>query len=186
MGVARKRSDVVDVLLRQHREIRRGFRAAALPGPARGKAFHRLVRLLAIHEAAEEAHVHPKARRALPAGRLLTAERRAEERDAKKLLRKLWRIGPYGEEYLPTLRALRRAVLAHAGREEREEFRALRARVSRPRLWLLGLEVKATQAVAPTRPHRLVNNELANKLAAPVFGPMDRSRDLARRLVLRQ
>lgn len=186
MGVAGERGDVVDLLQRQHREIKRAFRAAAIPGRARGKAFHRLVRLLAVHEAAEEAHVHPKARRALPGGRLLAGARRAEEKDAKRLLRKLWRIGPYSEGYLPILRELRRAVLAHAAREEREEFRALRARVSRSRLRLLGLEVKATQAIAPTRPHRLVNNEAANKMSAPIFGPIDRGRDLARRAVLRQ
>jgi hypothetical protein len=46
---------------------------------------------------------------------------------------------------------------------------------------MLGLEVRLTEAIAPTRPHRLVNNELANKLATPVFGPLDRGRDLVRR-----
>ena len=64
---------------------------------------------------------------------------------------------------------------------EREEFPALLEQVSQPRRRMLGLEVRLTQALAPTRPHRLVNNELTNKLATPVFGPLDRGRDLLRR-----
>ena len=101
--------------------------------------------------------------------------------EAKKLLVQLTRIGPHGRGYLPALQALRRAVLAHAAREEREEFPALLEQVSQPRRRMLGLEVRLTQALAPTRPHRLVNNELTNKLATPVFGPLDRGRDLLRR-----
>ncbi|WP_232107916.1 hypothetical protein [Streptomyces gossypiisoli] len=45
---------------------------------------------------------------------------------------------------------------------------------------MLGAEVKLTQMYAPMRPHRWVNNEAANKLAAPLHGPLDRLRDLAR------
>lgn len=179
-----KRDDVVDVLERQHVEIRRLFRQASLPGPWRRQAFDRLVRLLAVHEAAEEAHVHPMVRHALPGGRLLAKARRGEEKQAKRLLAELWHIGPGGDDYGRTLRALRRAVLAHAAREEREEFPALRAEVNRPRLRMLAVEVRLTQALAPTRPHRWANNELANKLAAPVLGPFDRGRDMARRVLL--
>lgn len=178
--------DVIDLLKHQHTQIRRAFRRAALPGPIRRRAFHDLVRLLAVHEAAEEAHVHPKVRRALPGGRALAAARRREEKEAKKLLTRLYRIGPDGRGYLGALRELRKAVLAHAGREEREEFAVLRKAAGARRRRLLGLEVRVTQAIAPTRPHRLVNNELANKLAAPVFGPIDRGLDLVGRLAARR
>ena len=178
--------DVIDMLKQQHAQIRRAFRRAALPGPIRHRAFHDLVRLLAIHEAAEEAHVHPKARRALPGGKALAAARRREEKEAKRLISRLYRIGPDGSGYLRALREVRRVVLAHAGREEREEFRALRRAVGGRRRRLLGLEVRVTQAIAPTRPHRFMNNEMANKLAAPLFGPIDRGRDLAHRLAPRR
>jgi hypothetical protein len=174
-------SDVVDVLTSQHAEIRGAFRRAMVPGPTRQRAFDKLVRLLAVHEAAEEAHVHPVVRRVSGAGRALAEARREEEKEAKKLLTALLKTGPYGRGYLPALRELRRAVLAHAAREEREEFPALMERVSPLRRMILGLEVRLTQAVAPTRPHPLVNNELANKLATPIFGPLDRGRDLLRR-----
>lgn len=178
--------NAVDLLERQHVEIRRAFRKAALPGRPGKRAFRNLVKLLAVHEAAEEAHVHPKARRVLAAGKVVTRARRGEEEQAKKLLTELWRIGHDGDGYYRKLRSLRRAVLKHAASEEREEFRVLRQFASKPRLWLLGLEVRTTQAIAPTRPHPWANNQLANKFAAPVFGPLDRTRDLGRRLVLRR
>ncbi|MGV9245502.1 hemerythrin domain-containing protein [Streptomyces sp. NPDC003710] len=173
--------NVVDVLTRQHRQIKLGFLRAALPGPRRRRNFDRLMRLLAVHEAAEEAHVHPVARRALQHGRELAARRRHEEKEAKQLLLELWRTGPDGNGYLRRLNEARRAVTRHATREEREEFSALRRAVSPTRLSMLGAEVKLTQAYAPTRPHRWVNNEAANKLAAPLLGPVDRALDAARR-----
>ncbi|MBV7694119.1 hemerythrin domain-containing protein [Streptomyces sp. TRM70350] len=180
MALTLMRDDAVDILTRQHAQIRRGFYKAAVPGPTRRRAFEQLMRLLAVHEAAEEAHVHPVARRALQAGRTVAARRREEEKQAKKLLVALWRTGPEGKGYLRQLNAARKAVLAHAGREEREEFTALRRAVGATRLRMLGAEIKLTQAYAPTRPHRWVNNEATNKLAAPLLGPIDRMRDLAR------
>jgi hemerythrin superfamily protein len=152
-----------------------------LPWPIRERAFGKLVRLLAVHEAAEEAHVHPVVRHISHAGRELAKARRAEEKEAKELLAALFRTGPHGDDYLTMLRKLRRAVLAHAAREEREEFPLLK-RVSPLRRAMLGIEVKLTQAVAPTRPHPMVNNEIANKVAAPIFGPLDRGRDMLRRV----
>ncbi|AEW99255.1 hemerythrin domain-containing protein [Streptantibioticus cattleyicolor] len=178
MAFSLTRHDAVDVLTRQHAQIRRGFYKAALPGPGRKRAFHQLMRLLSIHEAAEEAHVHPLARRVLRAGPAVTARRRAEEKQAKRLLTALLRTGPDGKGYVRQLGAARRAVLAHAAREEREEFPALRRAVGATRLRLLGAEVRLSQVYAPTRPHRWIDNEVTNKLAAPVLGPLDRIRDL--------
>ena len=184
--------NVVDVLTRQHRQIKRAFVKAALPGPRRRRDFDRLMRLLAVHEAAEEAHVHPvarralhngrllAARRALHNGRLLAARRRGEEKEAKKLLVELWRTGPDGKGYLRRLNEVRRMVTRHAAREEREEFAQLRKALRVPRLRMLGAEVKLTQAYAPTRPHRWADNEAANKLTAPFLRPVDRTLDAIR------
>jgi hypothetical protein len=171
--------DVTTVLRNQHAEIRRAFRRAARPGPGRAEAFRALVRMLAVHVAAEKAHVHPTTRRA---GRTATAAARVgEEERATQLLARLWQTGPRGAGYLGRLWALRREVLAHAAREEREEFPVL-DRLGRARRWLLGVEVWLARELAPTRPHPKVSGELASKLAMPVFGPADRIRDLAQRL----
>ena len=172
-------SDVIGVLKAQHTEIRRAFTRAAMPGGRRPAAFRRLVRLLAIHEAAEEAHVHPTVRHIRSAARAAQT-RREEEKQTKRLLVTLARIGPDGDGYLRTLWALRRAVLIHTAREERGELPAL-ATLSRTRRWVLGQEVRLAKYLAPTRPHPHVNGMLANKIAMPVFGPVDRCRDLADR-----
>ena len=186
-GLSATRSDdVVDILRGQHAQIRKAFRRAALPGPARPRAFRDLVRLLAVHEAAEEAHVHPMVRRAATAGRAVAAARGAEEKEVKQLLSALRKKGPRGDGYLPALRALRRVVLAHARREERQEFPALLRQVSPVRRRVLGVEVRLARVLAPTRPHPLVNGELATKLTAPVLGPMDRGLDLLRRATARR
>lgn len=177
--------DVVQMLEGQHAAIRRGFRRAMLPGPPGRRAFADLRRLLAVHEAAEEAHVHPVVRKTVDGGRRLVKSRLQEEKAAKKLLREAERIGPGGRGYRVALRRLRRAVLAHAAREEHEEFPVLRVHVRGLRRRSLGLESKVTQAVAPTHPHPWVNTQLANKLTAPVAGPLDRGRDLVGRLVHR-
>lgn len=170
-------SDVVSMLKRQHREIRWGFVKAALPGPGRAQAFESLRRLLAVHEGAEEAHVHPVVRKVARGGRDLVRQRLAEEKSAKKLLRELERVGTADPGYLGKLGELRAAVVRHAAREESEEFPLLGEAVSALRRKALAWEARVTQAVGPTRPHPLVNTELANKLAAPLAGPLDRLRD---------
>jgi hypothetical protein len=172
-------ADVISVLKAQHAEIRRAFIRAAMPGRERPAAFRQLVRLLAIHEAAEETHVHPTVRHIGSAAQAAQA-RLEEERRAKRLLVTLDRTGPDGDGYLRTLWALRRAVLIHAAREERGEFPALAA-LSRTRRWVLGQEVRLARYLAPTRPHPRVNCMLANRIAMLVFGPVDRCRDLVDR-----
>jgi hemerythrin superfamily protein len=119
-------ADVISVLKAQHAEIRRAFIRAAMPGSGQPAAFRRLVRLLAVHEAAEEAHVHPTVRHISSAAQAAKA-RLEEERRAKRLLVTFNRTGPDGKGYLRTLWALRRVVLSHAAREEKSEFPALAA-----------------------------------------------------------
>jgi hemerythrin superfamily protein len=178
---ARADGDVVEMLERQHAAIRRGFRRALRPGPGRAERFAELRRMLATHEAAEESHVHPVAKKVAPRGKALVRSRLREERTAKRLLRDLDRMGPDAAGFTPKLRELQHAVLAHARREEREEFPVLRAVRSRARLKMLAAEAKATQAIAPTHPHPLVNNQLLNKATAPLAGPLDRARDVVAR-----
>ena len=57
------REDVITLLQRQHQEIRQLFdEVEKADGDARRAAFHRLVRLLSVHETAEEELVHPRVR----------------------------------------------------------------------------------------------------------------------------
>jgi len=170
--------DVTTLLAEQHAGIRRALVRAALPGAGRPGEFRRLVRMLAEHEAAEEAHVHPAVRRA---GRGRVAAARADEEEhAKRLLARLWRSGPHGRGYLLLLGQLSWQVLRHAAREEREEFPVL-AGLGPARRRVLAAEVYLARELAPTRPHPRVNGELRNKAAMPVLGPADRIRDITDR-----
>lgn len=176
--VQRISPDVVALLEAQHRAIKKGFVRALVPGPGRQRRFDELRSLLAVHEAAEEAHVHPAARKLNGQVAKGIAKRLAEERSAKQLLRDLEGTGVHAPAFTMKLARLGAAVVRHARQEEREEFAALRREVSPLRRRMLGAESMMTQMLAPTRPHPKVNSQLANKLSAPLIGPLDRARDL--------
>jgi Hemerythrin HHE cation binding domain len=170
--------DVVDLLLDQHRLIKRAFVGALRPGPGRVGRFDHLRKLLAAHEAAEEAHVHPMLKRLAREGNQVARRRLGEEAAAKKLLKNITEHGPRAFGYTWKMLALQTAVRRHARHEEKQEFPLLRRHVSPLRRRVLGMECRVTQAMAPTRPHPLVNHQLTAKLAAPVRSPVDRARDL--------
>lgn len=172
-------TDVTAILRNQHAGIRRAFLRAALPGPRRAREFRRLVRMLAQHEAAEEAHVHPAVRNA---GRgHIAAARVSEEARAKRSLARLRETGPHTAGYLPRLGLLAWQVIRHSASEERGEFPVLRD-LGPVRAAILAAEICLARELAPTRPHPRVNGELANKLAMPVLGPADRLRDVLTRM----
>lgn len=119
--------DVVDLLQRQHTEIRHLFdEVEAASGDERIAAFDRLRRLLALHETAEEEVVHPYARRNIDGGQEIIEARLTEENQAKQLLSDLDYLGPTNVGFLKGLSDLRIAVMAHARHEEEEEFPRIR------------------------------------------------------------
>ncbi|MGW7658576.1 hemerythrin domain-containing protein, partial [Streptomyces tendae] len=70
--------------MRQHGDIRTLFdEVERTTGMERQDAFRRLVRLLAVHETAEEEIVHPVARRSFDGGEQVVEDRLREERQAK-------------------------------------------------------------------------------------------------------
>ncbi|XVQ14685.1 hemerythrin domain-containing protein [Spirillospora sp. CA-255316] len=178
--------DVVDLLLRQHMEIRRLFgEVAAAEGDDRAAAFDRLRRLLAVHETAEEEIVHPYARRLVDGGGAMVDARLEEEKQAKTILAELEDIGPDGEGFDPRFAELRTAVLDHARVEEEEEFPRIRELAAAERRGMAAA-VKAAVAVAPTHPHPGVESAPANLLVGPFAAVVDRTRDAVRKAAGRQ
>jgi hemerythrin HHE cation binding domain-containing protein len=91
---------VVDLLIQQHNQIRDLFlEVKAASGDTRHDAFQRLVRLLAIHETAEEQAVHLVARLHLQGGGDIVDHRLAEEHQAKQTLAALEKTGPDAPEF---------------------------------------------------------------------------------------
>src|ERR1700716_2997650 len=146
------REDVITLLRRQHQEIRRLFgEVERAEGGARREAFHRLVRLLSVHETAEEELVHPEVRH-LDGGQPVVEARLGEEHRAKELLSTLDGMGPDAEGFDTLLIKLRKDVLAHAEHEEREEFPLLRTTHDPKRLEAMAGTVRAAGAGGPPPP----------------------------------
>ncbi|GAA0232772.1 hemerythrin domain-containing protein [Actinomadura nitritigenes] len=177
---ARTSEDVVDLLRAQHARIRDLFdEVMHSDGREREDAFRQLVRLLAIHETAEEEIIHPAARR-LPGGDGIVDDRLAEEREAKELLSELDGMDIDDPRFLKSVDKLRMDVLTHARAEERYEFDRLRDQFNPTQLRGFAAAVRAAQAIAPTHPHPGVESASKNMLAGPMAAVVDRVRDMIR------
>ncbi|WP_190196421.1 hemerythrin domain-containing protein [Streptomyces djakartensis] len=179
---AGENDDVVALLMRQHNHIRDLFAEVEnATADDRTEAFRRLVRLLAVHETAEEEVVHPAARRLLQDGEQVVDDRLGEERAAKEKLSRLDDMDPHDPGFMPALRELRADVLQHAASEEQYEFPGLREKAGAQQLSMMATAVRAAEAMAPTRPHPGVETAAENVAAGPVAAVIDRSRDAVRK-----
>ncbi|MET7733894.1 hemerythrin domain-containing protein [Streptomyces sp. NPDC005402] len=174
--------DVVALLTRQHGDIRNLFdEVEQSKGEERRDAFHRLVRLLAVHETAEEEIVHPFVRRAVSGGKQVVEDRLAEEKAAKETLARLDDMDTDDPKFMPQLMKLREDVQEHARAEERYEFTHIRRSTDVTNLAAMAKAVKAAEAMAPTRPHPGVESGAANVALGPVAALVDRTRDAIRK-----
>jgi hemerythrin superfamily protein len=172
-------TDVVELLRSQHEQIRElFFQVQDRTGDERRDAFRRLVRLLAVHETAEEEIVHPLVRRAADGGERVVADRLREEREAKEILVSLDGLDVDGPAFLTGLRDLREAVLGHARAEEEHEFPLVLGEFGAAERRAMATAVKTAEATAPTRPHPGVESAKRNLLAGPAAAVFDRTRDL--------
>lgn len=145
--------DVIDLLLEQHARIEMMFyEIELLEGPRRRAAFDDIVRLIAVHETAEEESAHRLARERLLDGDELVTVRMEEEREIRRMLVRLVDAGVDYPGFDEALLLLRDAVLAHIRHEERFEFPQLRELVPADRLHELAFAVRAAEEVALTRP----------------------------------
>ncbi|AQT80839.1 hemerythrin [Mycolicibacterium litorale] len=172
-------TDVVDFLKHQHNLIKDMFDEVlhASDGRARETAFVELRQLLAVHETAEEMVVHPRARREMANGDDIVDARLKEEHEAKEQLSALEKMDVDSPEFLDALAQFRDAVVAHAEREETEEFDKLQAELSGEDLERMAGAVRAAEAIAPTRPHAGVESATLNFAVGPFASMLDRARD---------
>ncbi|MEU6645336.1 hemerythrin domain-containing protein [Saccharomonospora sp. NPDC046836] len=174
--------DVVEVLLDQHTQIKGLFRELSeAQGGRKEDLFDDLVRLLAVHETAEEIVVHPTARQKIDNGDDVVEARLHEESEAKQALAELHDLGVDHRDFDTKLAELARDVTGHANREEQEEFAQLRAKLPEDRLRQMAGAVRVAEAIAPTRPHPAAGESaVANILAGPPIAVFDRVRDAVR------
>ncbi|MFG2040687.1 DUF2795 domain-containing protein [Dactylosporangium sp. NPDC048998] len=182
IGKATQQRDVVEILIAQHTEIKELFaRVSSAQGARKEELFHDLVRLLAVHENAEEVVVHPAARDMIPNGGKVVNERLQEEADAKRALADLYDLGVDHRDFDRRLGVLADSVVAHATQEEQQEFAQLRKHADTERLRLLAGAFEAAQSIAPTRPHPAAGESaIVNLLVGPPTAVFDKVRDAMR------
>ncbi|TSD95384.1 hemerythrin domain-containing protein [Skermania sp. ID1734] len=172
--------DVLDLLLDQHQQIKDLFgQVKSAAGTQKRDKFQELVRLLAMHETAEEEIVHPSAR--ANAGDQVVDERLHEEDEAKHVLAELYDMGVDAPGFDDKFAKLADAVVDHATHEEQDEFAKMRDQRSADELRRMAGIVRAAEAVAPTRPHpQGGESATANLLVGPPLAVFDRIKDAVR------
>ncbi|GAA4251552.1 DUF2795 domain-containing protein [Dactylosporangium darangshiense] len=174
--------DIVEILLARHTEIKQMFtRVSSAQAAQKEELFHELVRMLAVHENAEEVVVHPAARDLIPNGDTVVGERLQEESEAKRALADVYDLGIDHPEFDRHLGVLAESVLAHAAQEERLEFAQLRQHADIDRLRRMATTFQAAEAVVPTRPHPAVGESAAvNLMVGAPTAVFDKIRDAMR------
>ncbi|GAA4934391.1 hemerythrin domain-containing protein [Actinoplanes utahensis] len=144
-------SDVVDVLLAEHDEIRRLCSAVERSGDRlRGRRFAVLSHAVHLHESGEQAIIHLVVRDLGAAAGLIATMRLAEETALLSSLGTLDDLGAGDPDFARRFAVLHRAILEHLTREELDEFPILRRRVVVQRLQGMSGELSGVQLVAAT------------------------------------
>jgi len=171
--------DVVAFLTDQHEAIKRLFVETldASDAVSQRKSFDELRAMLAVHETAEEMMVHPRVRRKVAGGEEIVDARLAEEHDSKVALSEIEKLECGTAEFSKALIHLQAAVLAHAEKEETEEFPRLESELDAEELRKLTDAVVFAERIAPTHPHPGVESGAANFAVGPFASLLDRARD---------
>jgi hemerythrin superfamily protein len=177
-----EQKDAVSFLKDQHRDVRDLFTAIAeANGDERRDQFETLVRLLAVHETAEEMVIYPTIRAEGERGERVAEARLSEEDEAKKMLADLEKLDPSASEFDELLKRFRTAVETHAEREEQEAFPLLESVADDDRLGRMTSALKVVEGLAPTHPHKTApEGALGNMLVGPFVAMVDRVRDAIR------
>lgn len=180
--MATHNDDVIVLLTRQHNEARQLMtEIAESAGLPRKEAFERLVRMLAVHETAEEEVVYPVLR-TINDGEHVADARLAEEDEAKKALSDPESTDIAKPEFDQKFKTFQTMVMRHAANEEREVFPRLRAAQSTDDLERMAKAVQAAERAAPTHPHpHGPESAVGNLVAGPFVAIVDRVRDALRR-----
>lgn len=152
-----------------------------VPVAGRAEYFCELVPVLVGHETAEEEVVYPAIRSLDPEAGPLLGGLIEEQAAATAVLARMEDLDPQSEDFASELVLLRRAVLAHAAREEVELFALLDQHavyVDRP---TLAVRYQLAKQAAPTHPHpHAPHTAPANLIMTPVASMVDRIRDALR------
>lgn len=173
--------DVIELLVEQHDLIKGLFsQLETAQGERKRELFEELIRMLAVHEAAEEEVVHPIAERNIPNGEQIITSRLREEDEMLDALSELYDLGLESPEFDGRLAVLADAVVEHASREEAEEFVQLRERLSRDQLRRMAGALYVAQDTVPTRAHPMAEEAEIELVTGPPMELFERARGAVR------
>lgn len=178
--MAENRSNVIDVLTHDHREVEEMFgelTAASDPSERRRIADDVTIELVR-HSVAEEMYLYPAVRRHVPDGDAIADKEISEHAEVERVLKELEKTDAANADFDTLVRRLIDDVTAHVQEEEGKLFPRLVEHTSPEDLLSLGEQVQSAKGRAPTRPHPSApDRPPLNKLLAPGAGLVDRIRD---------
>ncbi|MBE1604672.1 hemerythrin domain-containing protein [Actinopolymorpha pittospori] len=137
-------SDVVDLIIADHRELERLFEVLENEPGKRALTLPVVTALLVAHSRAEEAEVYPVARSEARETDEV-AHSQEEHAEAEELLEKLQGIDPAAAEFGPALNEFVKAVRHHIGEEESDVLPGIRERIGDARRAELGAAFAASR-----------------------------------------
>lgn len=181
MGTPTQTKDMIDILIKDHREVEELFQELENPGTTterREVALTVAIAELVRHSVAEEQYLYPATREVLPDGDEIADREIADHSEAEQVMKRLERMNSSEPEFNSVVQTLISDVRDHIADEEGNLFPRLRAACSQEQLADLGAKVDRAKQTAPTRPHpSSPSKPPANKLLAPGAGLVDRMRD---------
>ncbi|MCP2257707.1 Hemerythrin HHE cation binding domain-containing protein [Streptoalloteichus tenebrarius] len=176
-------ADLVAELTADHRAVERVFEelesGRGAPRHRRELADH-VITVLVRHFVAEETHLYPAVRRALPDGDAVADRELGEHAEAERTMRQLDGVDPVDPRFDELCRKLVGEVRNHLHEEERELLPRLVEHCGQDELDALGARVRRAREVAPTRPHPSApDRPPLDRLLAPGVALVDRMRDAA-------
>ncbi|MEY2445373.1 MAG: hypothetical protein QOE00_1953 [Ilumatobacteraceae bacterium] len=173
--------DVVTVIRQQHEQVR-GLVKTIKEAPAgdRKEPFQSLVRMLAVHETAEEMTVYPALRKMGDAASQVADARTHEEDEAKKALARLEGLDCSSSEFEQAFLAFSADADRHASSEEAEVLPLLMQSDENGRRQMAHAFLLA-EKMAPTHAHRAApESAVGNLLVGPFVAMVDKVRDAIR------
>ncbi|CDR05632.1 hemerythrin domain-containing protein [Streptomyces iranensis] len=158
MTATPEQHDVVALLTADHRVVRdlfEGYRTTTDP-ERRRQLVDRMTVEVVRHSVAEEVHLYPTVRKALPNGDRIADEEIEELTEAERILADLDAVDPRDRRFDPLVRELMDVVSMHIRGEEDLVFPELRERLTPEERMALGLRVgeaaAAARGVSPVSP----------------------------------
>ena len=147
--------DAIVMLKEDHRRIRgllREFRRSSTTATRKEMIVERLIELLTVHSHVENEVMYPRVRALVPELGHHVLESAEEHHLFALLLGELAGMTRADERFMAKAAVLVGLVRNHLQEEEDEWFPQVRARLSRPQLRQIGLELRTARMTAPRRP----------------------------------